>query len=60
MWKIYTGNIRGRGQYYEFVLMYVYNILPISIDVTTIPKSMEGDTVKYENDKIQPRDVFGS
>ena len=34
--------------------MYVYNILPKLIDVTTIPKSMEGDTVKYENDKIDP------
>ena len=37
--------------YYEYVLMYVYDILAIPIAATEILKSMERDTMKYENDK---------
>jgi hypothetical protein len=38
--------------------MYVYDILAISIDATVILKSMEGDDVKYENDKIEPPEMY--
>ena len=41
--------------------MYVYNILPISIDVTTIPKSMEEYGRRYceiEYDKIEPPEMY--
>ena len=38
-------------EYAEFVLMYVDDILAILMDATAILKSMEGDTVKYKNDK---------
>ena len=34
-------------EYYEWVLMYLDDILAISMDPTAILKSMEGDTVKY-------------
>ena len=39
-------------EYYEWVLMYVDDILAISMYPTAILKSMEGDTVKYKNGKI--------
>ena len=37
--------------YYEYVPMYVDDILAISMDTVAILKSMEGDTAKYKNDK---------
>ena len=39
------------NRYYEYVLMYVDDILAISMDTAAILKSMEGDTVKYKNDE---------
>ena len=40
--------VRFNGkEYYEWVLMYVHDILAMSMDPTDILKSMEGDTVKY-------------
>ena len=33
-------------EYYEYVLMYVDDILAISMDPISIPMSMEGNTVK--------------
>ena len=44
--------------YYEYVLMYVDDILAISIDPTEILKSMEGKTVKYKNGKIAPPEIY--
>jgi hypothetical protein len=38
-------------EYYECVLMYAEDIMAIPIDATAILKSMERDTMKYENDK---------
>ena len=38
--------------------MYVDNILAISIDPTEIIKSMEGKTVKYNNGKIAPPEMY--
>ena len=45
-------------EYYEYVLMYVDDILEISIDPTEILKSMEGKTVKYNNGKIAPPEMY--
>ena len=45
-------------EYYEYVLMYVDDILAISIDPTEILKSMEGKTVKYKNGKIAPPEMY--
>ena len=44
--------------YYEWVLMYVDDILAIYMDPTAILKSMEGDTVKYKNGKIEPPEMY--
>ena len=41
-------------EYYKWVLMYVDDILAISMEPSSILKSMEGDTVKYKNGKIEP------
>ena len=38
--------------------MYVDDILAISMDPTSILKSMEGDTVKYKNGKIEPPEMY--
>ena len=45
-------------EYYEYVLMYVYDTLEISIDPTETLKSMEGKTVKYNNGKIAPPEMY--
>ena len=45
-------------EYYEWVLMYVDDILAISMDPPAILKSMEGDTVKYKNGKIEPPEMY--
>ena len=47
-----------REEYYEWVLMYVDDILAISMGPTFILKSMEGDTVKYKNGKIEPPEMY--
>ena len=39
-------------EYYEWVLMYVDNILATSMDPIAILKSMEGDTVKYKKVRL--------
>ena len=44
-------------EYHEYFLMYVDDILAISIDPTEILKSMEGKTVKYNNFKIAPPEM---
>ena len=38
--------------------MYVDDILAISMDPTAILKSMEGDTVKYKNGKIELPEMY--
>ena len=45
-------------EYYEYILMYVDDILAISMDPTSILMSMEGDTVKYKNGKIEPPEMY--
>ena len=39
-------------------MMYVDDILAISIDCTEILKGMEGKTVKYKNGKIPPPEMY--
>ena len=46
------------GKYYEYVLMYVDDILAISMDPTAILMSMEGDTVKYKIGKIESPEMY--
>ena len=48
----------GGEEYYEYVLMYVENILAILMKPTKIPKSIEGKTVKYKNVKIAPPEMY--
>ena len=38
--------------------MYVDDILVISMDPTSILKSMEGDTIKYKNGKIDSLEMY--
>ena len=38
-------------EYHEYILMYVDDILEISVDSTSILKNLEGDTVRYKNGK---------
>ena len=50
--------IKTEGEeYYEYVLMYIDDILAISIDPTEILKSMEVNTVNYKNGKIAPPEM---
>ena len=53
VWLRHVVKFNGE-EYYEWVVMYVDDILAISMDPTAILKSMEGDTVKYKNGKIEP------
>ena len=51
--------IKPEGEeYYEYVVMYVDDILEISIDPTGIIKIMEGKTVNYKNGKIAPPEMY--
>ena len=47
-----------KTEYYEYILMYVDDILEISTNATSILKSQEGDTVQYKNSKIAPHQMF--
>ena len=42
---------------YEHILMYVNNILAISVDATKILNSLEGNTVQYNNNNIASPDM---
>ena len=44
--------------YYEYILMYVDDILGISTDAKSLLKNMEGGTVKYKNGKIESPDTY--
>ena len=45
-------------EYYEYILMYVDNILEISVDATKILKSLEGNTVQYTNNQIASHNMY--
>ena len=44
-------------EYYEYILMYVDDVLEISVNATTIRKSLEGNAVQYKNNKIACPDM---
>ena len=43
---------------YEYVLVYVDDILSILMNPTEIIKIMEGKTVKYKNGNINPPEMY--
>ena len=45
-------------EYNDYVLMYMDNILDISMNPTKILKSMEGKTVKYKNGMICLSEIY--
>ena len=45
-------------EYYEYLLMYVYDISAILMNKTKILKYMEGKIFKYKNGKIAPPEVY--
>ena len=47
-----------KTEYYEYILMYVDDILAIYVDATSILKILEGDTVQYKNSKIDPTEMY--
>ena len=51
--------VKDNGEeYYEYVVLYVDDILAASVDPTGVLRSLEGDTVTYKNDKIEPPQVY--
>ena len=47
-----------KEEYYDYILMYVEDILAISMNPTEILKSMEGKTVKYKNGNIATTEIY--
>ena len=45
-------------EYYEYVLCYVDDILPIGLDPKKTLESLKGDTVKLKNNKIENPDMY--
>ena len=45
-------------EYYEYMLMYVDDILAISTNAKVLLQSLEGGTVKYKNGKVEPPDTY--
>ncbi len=45
-------------EYYEYVLMYVDDMLAISHEATSVLNSVRGNTIKYKNDKIAPPEMY--
>ena len=45
-------------EYYEYVMMYVDDILTISMDPRQILKNLEGGTVRYKKGKVEKPDVY--
>ena len=46
------------SEYYEYVLCYVDDILAASVHAKDVLKSLEGGTVKYKNDIIEPPKMY--
>ena len=47
-----------REEYYEYIIMYVENILAILMNPTKILKVTEGKTAKYKNVNIAPPKLY--
>ena len=45
-------------EYHEYILIYVDNILAISVDATKILKILEGNTVQYKNNNIASTNIY--
>ena len=45
-------------KYYEYILIYVDDIMEISVNATKILKSLEGNTVLYKNNNIASPDIY--
>ena len=52
------GKKANGDDYYEYIVMYVDDILAISEKPEAVLKSLEGNTVKYKNGKIGPPEVY--
>ena len=46
------------AEYYEYIVLYVDDILAASTNPTAVLKSLEGETVKYKNNKIEPPQIY--
>ena len=46
------------SKYYEYMLMYVDDVLAISINARQLLRSLEGDTVSYKNGKVEPPEMY--
>ena len=47
-----------RRRNYECIIMYVGNILELSVDATKILRSLEGNTLQYKNNMIEYPDMY--
>lgn len=45
-------------EYYEYILLYVDDILSISTKAKEILESMQGGTIRYKNNKIEEPDIY--
>ena len=46
------------SEYYEYMLMYVDDVLAISTNAKQLLRSLEGDTVSYKNGKVEPPEMY--
>ena len=45
-------------EYYEYIMMYVDDILAISTNAKNVLESLKTETIKFKNDKIAPPDMY--
>ena len=45
-------------EYYEYVMVYVDDLLAMSSDARSVLESIKTDTIKYKNDKIDKPDMY--
>lgn len=45
-------------EYYEYVMMYVDDILAISMNAVEVLESLKTETIKFKNNKIAPPDMY--
>lgn len=51
-------NPESGDEYYEYVLMYVDDILAISMEPRSVLESLKTDTIRFKNDKIDTPDMY--
>ena len=52
------GTSTSENFYYEYVMMYVDDILAISTDATAVLESLKSDTIRYKHDKIDTPEMY--